>query len=445
MQGWAAAATVFATATAGATTSVTALSIAVRANPIGIITTAISAGVASIVLFRDEIVQLTGAIDDLVSAGASLNRQAEAAEARAGVEADIARSVREAVEAQNAQQMQIEANSNAQNDFNQIVREAEESFGGLNDLLIIHENRTRQLLDFKHAELGIIRDVEEREERRNEILDRTNRALEQRNNAARQFQDAINEGIETEADRIQRVNNLINEQVNIRRRNFQEAVRVAEQAQRVVDFEAAAEARDAARTRGLTPEISQEQIDLILQQEMAWEQVLETIDEISESVVDDLFDAVRDGENVFDSLRRTAANALDDIARRIASSALSDIFGRGIQAATGGQGGSFLNTIFGGARRIFGFQNGGIVPGGAPYTDRVPALLTPGERVIPRNQVNNGGGSTSNVTNINISGNVDQRAIDQIRDVITTSAREVGNSNMQYQRNTRGLNNRRRN
>ena len=25
----------------------------------------------------------------------------------------------------------------------------------------------------------------------------------------------------------------------------------------------------------------------------------------------------------------------------------------------------------------------GIVPGGAPYTDRVPAMLTPGERVIP--------------------------------------------------------------
>ena len=96
-------------------------------------------------------------------------------------------------------------------------------------------------------------------------------------------------------------------------------------------------------------------------------------------------------------------------------------------AGGGGGGGSF-----------FGMNKGGIVPGGAPYTDRVPTMLTPGEVVIPRNKVNNSMRS-SNITNINISGNVDQRAIDQIKGVIGQSTAEVGGANRTFQRNSQGV------
>ena len=71
----------------------------------------------------------------------------------------------------------------------------------------------------------------------------------------------------------------------------------------------------------------------------------------------------------------------------------------------------------GSAKGFFGMNKGGVVPGGAPYTDRVPTMLTPGEVVIPRNKVGEQSGNT-NITNINISGNVDQRSIDQIKGVL---------------------------
>ena len=100
-------------------------------------------------------------------------------------------------------------------------------------------------------------------------------------------------------------------------------------------------------------------------------------------------------------------------------------------SAAGGGGGSF-----------FGFNKGGMVPGGAPYTDRVPAMLTPGEVVIPRGQVGQQGSVTNNT--INISGNVDQRAIDQIRSVISSSPSHVGGANKTFSRNTSGLSMRRK-
>ena len=103
-------------------------------------------------------------------------------------------------------------------------------------------------------------------------------------------------------------------------------------------------------------------------------------------------------------------------------------------AAVSGSGGSLLS--------FFKFNKGGVVPGGAPYTDRVPALLTPGETIIPRGE--SSVGSTINNNTINISGNVDQRAIDQIRAVITSSPSHVGGANKTYTRNTAGLSMRRK-
>ena len=96
------------------------------------------------------------------------------------------------------------------------------------------------------------------------------------------------------------------------------------------------------------------------------------------------------------------------------------------------------NSLFG----FLGFNKGGVVPGGAPYTDRVPAMLTPGEVVIPRG--GNAGGSSVTNNTINISGNVDQRAIDQIRAVITSSPAHVGGANKTFSRNTSGLSMRRK-
>ena len=103
----------------------------------------------------------------------------------------------------------------------------------------------------------------------------------------------------------------------------------------------------------------------------------------------------------------------------------------------GGGGGSNLMGI-GSAKGFFGMNKGGIVPGGAPYTDRVPTMLTPGEVVIPRNKVGQQSGNT-NITNINISGNVDQRSIDQIKGVISSASAEVGGANKAYTKNTQGV------
>ena len=107
-------------------------------------------------------------------------------------------------------------------------------------------------------------------------------------------------------------------------------------------------------------------------------------------------------------------------------------------AAVSGSGGSFFSAFSG----AFGMNKGGMVPGGAPYTDRVPAMLTPGEVVIPRGQVGQQGSVTNNT--INISGNVDQRAIDQIRSVISSSPSHVGGANKTFSRNTSGLSMRRK-
>lgn len=62
----------------------------------------------------------------------------------------------------------------------------------------------------------------------------------------------------------------------------------------------------------------------------------------------------------------------------------------GIGGIAGGAGGLLggLGGSLGGIGDVFGFAEGGIVPGGAPFTDRVPALLTPGEAVVDRTLVN---------------------------------------------------------
>lgn len=102
-------------------------------------------------------------------------------------------------------------------------------------------------------------------------------------------------------------------------------------------------------------------------------------------------------------------------------------------------GGSKWGSLFNLGKSFLGFNQGGLVPGGAPYTDRIPAMLTPGEMVVPRNKVKDNSMGSTNITNINISGNVDQRSIDQIKAVISTAQAEVGGANRSYSANTKGI------
>lgn len=84
-------------------------------------------------------------------------------------------------------------------------------------------------------------------------------------------------------------------------------------------------------------------------------------------------------------------------------------FMEGLFSGMGGGGGGF----FSGLTSIFGFADGGIVPTTSTsksYADSVPAMLQPGELVVPKSQVDNfmnGAGSGGGQTfNINVTGDV---------------------------------------
>ena len=84
-------------------------------------------------------------------------------------------------------------------------------------------------------------------------------------------------------------------------------------------------------------------------------------------------------------------------------------FMEGLFSGMGGGGGDLFGSIAG----IFGFADGGIVPTTSTsksYADSVPAMLQPGELVVPKSQVDNfmnGAGSGGGQTfNINVTGDV---------------------------------------
>lgn len=136
-------------------------------------------------------------------------------------------------------------------------------------------------------------------------------------------------------------------------------------------------------------------------------------------------------------LKQRALNAATSQQGNIMSGLISKAGSLFSAMGSGGMG-SKLGGLFSMGRSILGFADGGVVPGGAPYTDRVPAMLTPGEVVVPKSKVGQQSGNT-NITNINISGNVDQRSIDQIKGVISSASAEVGGANKAYTKNTQGV------
>lgn len=182
--------------------------------------------------------------------------------------------------------------------------------------------------------------------------------------------------------------------------------------------------------------------------------------DISNTISTTWIDGIRQGNSLLQNVKNTFRNILNTIAETIIKKGIElqieklfEFLGTkklvvekqitsekaqqlalAIATAAVGGGSSFGS--------IFHANKGGMVPGGAPYTDRVPAMLTPGEVVIPRGQVGQQGSVTNNT--INISGNVDQRAIDQIRSVISSSPSHVGGANKTFSRNTSGLSMRRK-
>lgn len=78
--------------------------------------------------------------------------------------------------------------------------------------------------------------------------------------------------------------------------------------------------------------------------------------------------------------------------------------------------GTGIGGIIGGIGDFFGFAEGGQVPGGAPFVDRVPAMLTPGEQVIDRSLSERlesflSGGGGGGQQNINITLQVGEKEL----------------------------------
>ena len=139
---------------------------------------------------------------------------------------------------------------------------------------------------------------------------------------------------------------------------------------------------------------------------------------------------------------------------------LFDSIGGMFGGSSGGSSGGMMDGIgsfIGGL-----FNDGGMVPqylatGGKVQTangpkgsDTVPAWLTPGEIVLNAGQQANvanamsggdvlTGGATYNTYNLEITGNVDQRAIDQIRNVISNSSSQVNSAASHGKRNASGI------
>ena len=89
----------------------------------------------------------------------------------------------------------------------------------------------------------------------------------------------------------------------------------------------------------------------------------------------------------FDSLKSLASGARNMVGKA-ADYVRNSLVGKAFSAVGGA-----ISSGYNRAKEFIGMNDGGTVPGGPPYVDRIPAMLTPGEVVVPREQVNNGGGA----------------------------------------------------
>lgn len=136
---------------------------------------------------------------------------------------------------------------------------------------------------------------------------------------------------------------------------------------------------------------------------------------IRDSISKGMLDAKETGgfTSFFSSLTSGFTGLLGNLGSGLSSifSSIGGMFG-GMFGGGGGLGGLLSSGM-----SFFGFSNGGIVPhisGARAGMDSVPAMLTPGELVVPANSIddflkgNTGGGSTQQF-NINIQGDVSRQ------------------------------------
>lgn len=158
---------------------------------------------------------------------------------------------------------------------------------------------------------------------------------------------------------------------------------------------------------------------------------------------------------IADSINTLAMGGMVDF-NMLALSIIADIIKIELQArtaeafrslfsfASGGGGGDGLSSIF---DSIAQFQDGGIV--GGTNGGATPVIAHAGEVILNQAQQQNvvDGQQTSppvNLTyNLNISGNFDQRAEDQVKAIISRSSREIGSVNSQFMETRSGLRQRR--
>jgi hypothetical protein len=141
------------------------------------------------------------------------------------------------------------------------------------------------------------------------------------------------------------------------------------------------------------------------------------LDKFSSGLMDALFG------NTFDNLFENFGKMVSD--------GLSSVLGKAAGSAGGGGGGLF-GGIFSSIGSFFGFSEGGLVPS-TPYSslgrDSVPAMLTPGEVVVPVDQVGKVMGGSDQVFNINITGNIDKQTERKIYEMLPQIASGVNAQN----------------
>ena len=159
----------------------------------------------------------------------------------------------------------------------------------------------------------------------------------------------------------------------------------------------------------------------------------------TDNIVGSIFDQTDSMGGFFDNIGGLFSEGL---------SGLGSLFSSGGSSSGGG---GF--DLFGSIGSIFGFAKGGMVPklgqrpqyfasgGFAKGTDTVPAMLTPGEMVLNKNQQDmmGSGGTTYNTYNLEVTGNVDQRSINQIRNIIQNSPNQVNQASQRGERERTGL------
>lgn len=143
------------------------------------------------------------------------------------------------------------------------------------------------------------------------------------------------------------------------------------------------------------------------------------IDEFSNQLMDALFGNVFD--DIFKKFGETIKNGLQGAVNSASA------------GAGGGGGGGLLGGVFKWFGGLFtGFADGGLVPS-TPYSkigrDSVPAMLMPGELVVPVGEVGNymnGGGVTNN---INITGDISRQTRREIYSMLPEIAKGVNSVN----------------